>query len=114
MKKSSDKEHPLNIPHYTTLDGVLMLGGDVMWEVCNSSGEFLSMPIKIYFNHEMRHSTKIHFFSKEEALKFLNHLDKKFPDIKLLNHFISFHKPSYCPCELGIPFYPTNTCECGG
>ncbi len=122
MKYSSAKQHPLNTPYYKTWDGVYMLGGDEMWRVCNPYGHFLSMPIKVIFQHDNKYTNEIHFFGKLEALEFLNHLDKRFPSPELINHYISFYKHQekdkedrfWCPCSLGKPFYPDKDCQCGG
>lgn len=125
MKSSENKQHPIGVPIYTTFDGVEMMEGDIMWRVCNSYGEWDGdEPDKVRFMHSNGYNggdiykpsyprTHIHFFDYNKAVDYLKRF-KSFPTIQELNHFISFYKPDYCPCELGKPFYPDDNCQCGG
>lgn len=140
MYSSDNKTHPVDCICYTTWDGIIMLEGDIMWRVCNSKIQFFEKPEKVVFHHRTGYNmlplnpelmeqkikfdlmkspfdkNHIHFFDKKYAKEFLKNLNKILPSPKLINHYINFYKKDkfWCPCQLGVPFYPDKNCQCGG
>lgn len=123
-KKYSADGSLLFAPCYITRDRHYMKEGEIMWRVCNSEGNWKGEPAKVIFCTETGyndndyykypyHKNHIHFYSKEKAEDYLTRFNSV-PSVEELNFFIEFYKPNYCPCVLGKPFYPCDTCACGG